>query len=88
MHINESLASVSISIKAEVSAVCLSEEFMCVDNTLLRRKDIDDDLREAIVAPINVGRVMRSFTDKVRLFIAQANCKEPESFISDYTGKC
>lgn len=64
MHINESLASVSISIKAEVSAVFLSEEFMCVGNKLLRRKDIDDDLREAIVAPINVGRVIRSFTDK------------------------
>lgn len=86
---------------------------MCVGNTLPRRKDIDDDLREAIVAPINVERVIRSFTDnleslilhldtchsslestlqqthpKVRLFIAQANCKEPKSFISDSTGKC
>ncbi len=81
--INWSSASVSTSIKANVLAICWSGDLqVCVNlfftvygvNTMPKRKDISNDLREAIVAAINLGRVIQPFPNNLKSIIP----KKPE----------
>jgi len=57
MALTWSSASVFTSIKPEVTAVCWSGTFTCV-NRMAWRKDISKDLREAIIVAINLVRMI------------------------------